>query len=476
LIQAALEVQSTVTMILPHSVCPTDAEGNDEELALPGMVSTELMPATSINQDLSSNGSSNVSLFSSILNPWRRNSIGTQSLASQASFFSSIVSELQQCGTQSSDLYVLGAHSSIVQGELSLLDGENNSSNAVRRNLSKGMLVLVPLLVGFFPVGMKWAQQQSHSPNGFSKFGPLMVASCCSSVIVLFTLLVKFGQTAVIELCSARYIVMVPSGLFCGARFILESMAVTSINPTVCAVVMKSNLVQCLWLSAVLLRIIPSNVQCVTTFTVVGICVAYVLSSADGALEASTAGIVLTLVAGFMDALSDLSCEIGARYCETQAQETGENLRCLVVYLSSSAMAATIAFFVGESHYLHLEHGFFHGWTHHTVFGVVLVHAFRSPLFAASITSCGALATNLAASLDMIVVCFFELTLLSNGPIKLINVVLLTTLLLASVNYGLHGLALKASARTTLQSVQKKLDSLSSNILVTTESSQSKTQ
>jgi hypothetical protein len=73
-----------------------------------------------------------------------------------------------------------------------------------------------------------------------------------------------------------------------------------------------------------------------------------------------------------------------------------------------------------------------------------------------SIMYCGALASNLAGSLDMIVA--FVLTrFLGSRTTQLVDVTILFALLLASVNFALYGMAMEKTKRDTLKLLREEI-------------------
>merc|ERR1712032_211328 len=92
-----------------------------------------------------------------------------------------------------------------------------------------------------------------------------------------------------------------------------------------------------------------------------------------------------------------------------------------------------------------------------TVVGPLLTYSLMTPVFAVCIMYCGALPTNLAGSLDMIVAFVLSRLILKSGTIELINVAILFTLLLASVNFAFIGIEVEQAKKDSLNSFKEEV-------------------
>ncbi|CAE7700456.1 unnamed protein product [Symbiodinium sp. CCMP2592] len=310
------------------------------------------------------------------------------------------------------------------------IQSEKEQTISVSNLVPKFVLGSLPIVAGFFPVGVKLAQEHNWCQAGFAIHRPLAFSFLLSGLCFLGLLVGAFGRGAAGKLLRRRYLLLIPGGLTAPGRIVGEAMAATLIGPVLTTVLLKTNVLHNLWMQAARLREMPQKIKCVLVLS----CVLLAASTLFGK------GLSLAVAAA---AFSDMSFEIAAQQCAKLEQQGGqdynlraEEVRCMIVDVMVSALTSAVMAVVME--WSILKQGVFCGLTSYSLLGIVLLNALRNPLFQYALMNAGAMETSVVTSLDIIATYIFSLILLpSETSVQPLNVMILAALLCATVAYTL---------------------------------------
>merc|ERR1712048_230911 len=111
-------------------------------------------------------------------------------------------------------------------------------------------------------------------------------------------------------------------------------------------------------------------------------------------------------------ALAGLAFQCFVGQFTKDAKDKAAEVKRLIVANEIWKFPVTVVIMLVGEHEEIMSFGFFYGWDWKTLFGVVLLAAFMTGYRLFSISSCGALATTVAASADVAVVFLAEVYLL----------------------------------------------------------------
>jgi len=326
------------------------------------------------------------------------------------------------------------------------------------------LVVMVPMSKGAFPISLKWAQHHSDSGMGFSKFTPLLFGHVWLCLAMVLALWAKCGTGAVWELCRCRYIPVFVIGIIFGARLCCEAYAVTLIHGTVFLAIMKSSLLHCLWLQTLFLGICLDKMHVSATLVVAGCAGIYVRANWQEGGGHSFEGVVVSMIAAFLDALCVNMFDSWSKHCLKQSEDNNsEKVRCLIVYNAGRIIALIIGLFVFDSGYLDLQNSFLHGWTHHTVIGPFLINVLRAVVLPTSIMVSGALATHIFGSLDVIVAYVLERIMYESETDEVNRISMLVTLAMACVNFALYEKSVEGTIQKSVDKINAEIEHIRNN-------------
>jgi len=294
------------------------------------------------------------------------------------------------------------------------------------------VLTSMPFLIASTGLGFQLAKKRS--PDIFS-LPPLVITFSGIVCVMGIFLATKHDWSQVKLLFASKYLWLSVSGIIAGTRFTLQNIALARIDSSLYFIIMKMSLFYLLIIETAKSRTLPKMMHVLVVSGTVLSCTSFIFRTFDSAAESLNAhGLLAAFGSSVADAFGDKAFEwITTRFKKEADVEDAETIRCILFDAAFKVLFCTLCCFCFEGDGI-AQHGFFYGWSYQVFLLAVVPTMIKSPIFLFSVTLCGALATNMAASLDAAVSYLVEVALAwTTFSILAANlIVLLVVVLLAS--------------------------------------------
>lgn len=334
-----------------------------------------------------------------------------------------------------------------------MLNASDSKVTRTQKIVGAAMLALFPLVRSLRMIGGRWAQDQSS----FSAFLPVVSASLLAGVVDTCIIVFRYGMKELLPLCSKSYLLVICAASLSGFTLCFQNIALKYVEASV-----VTSIAQCSVLCAVMMqfgifRVAPSKTQVLLIIaTLTSVC-QYSLQKSDGdnagddqRRSESRMGVLSACMASLMLA----SYGIGFQYATGKAQgptphSMAHTLRCMLCRELGCLMSAIVMMSFLERDFI-FDRGLLSGWSFDVFAASALPLAASTNFQAILVMSKGAITTRVAATLEIVFVYAFELTVMGTTSWDSTTALLLLSLLCTSLAYNLSALeVVNASVRAT---------------------------
>lgn len=319
------------------------------------------------------------------------------------------------------------------------------------------LLVFVPFAVACPSMGFRWACRNT-TPQ-FAILLPPLISDLVVGALGVILLNMQHQASSVRELFTRSYWKMVGVGFLRALLVAFLNAALSHLGALPLQVIMKSSIVPCLLMQALVSGACPADpLQLLTIVTsLMGILLFVSSSSGGGDAELSAVGLVMAVLAAVSNALGDVLTGLVSKSRLLAASNPGaERIRCIVVMEFSKAFFLFCMLLCFEGSLL-VSRGVLYGWDLRVAIGAVLAPSVKVVLFNLSIMQNGPLTSNLVATFDMAVVFFFDVCVFQSLEIdsRVLVLGMVTTSILA---FFVHVMILKRDEHDVLAQMAQDIE------------------
>lgn len=235
---------------------------------------------------------------------------------------------------------------------------------------------------------------------------------------------------------SKKYLWHALPAFFYVAVLVSQFNALTLVHPAIMTTLMQTSSFMTAFLQYIIFKRLPHCAQAAALIGVNLLACSYTLGGIDSAdVDSEVVGILLTLGAACSRAPFALAMEyVGTKTQHAAENVSAERLRGMIAIEFWKVLFFALCLFT--DHRFIVENGFFHGWDWNFLVAVVSPSVVVSMTQAIILPACGALRTNVAASMEMVVVYSLQVTVLQIGDLETSELFLLMGLVAAVVTYN----------------------------------------
>jgi len=294
------------------------------------------------------------------------------------------------------------------------------------------LLCLYPVLQAFRALGFSYAWNRKQ----FSPISSLLLTSMLLMLLTFVAMLVAMGVASSRLLLSRRYFWYILPALLYVASLVFQYNALTLINPTVMTILMQSSSFTTALLQYLCFQRLPLLAQGASLVGINLLIVAYILGGDTSEGQgASVLGISMSLGGACLRSAFMIAMEHVSVMMQQSTADPGDRLRGMISLEFWKILLFALCLLTDWS-FIEVN-GLFHGWDWWTFLAAVLPTIALSAAQAGVLPSMGALRTNVAATLDIVVVYLLQITVLQIGDFHISELLLLLGIVTVVSAYNL---------------------------------------
>lgn len=297
----------------------------------------------------------------------------------------------------------------------------------------------------------------------FSSMSPLFAGSALVMLIAFVTMLATSGLTSWRSMLARKYLWYSIPAFFYTAVLVLQFTALKLVIPSIMTALMQTATITTALMQYAIFGRRPHYVQTAALLATNMLAASYTLGNNTSAATVSIVGVVMSLGAASSRAPYGLSMEyVFSKLRHGAKNGPAESLRGLIAIEFWKTLFFVVLLFTYDRRFV-LENGIFRGWDWNFFLGGLCPVALINLVQAIIFESCGALRTNLAATLEIFVVYMLEIVVLQTGDFILSKMLLALSLFMVVVTYNLCAIDVsRAEARVRLSMIDAVRSSQSS--------------